>query len=132
VAILIIFGINPFPQILLIFPSLLLVSINLLWFSTLIAIVSTRFRDLSPVIQSLVLIAFLLTPVMWMERQLPVDSQILVYNPFVYLLDSMRSPMLGKSPPIQTWYVLVAFALVGCVPTFYFYKVNIRNIVYWI
>lgn len=108
------FKINPTWDFFLVFPGFFVLLINVYWISFLIAIVCVRFGDMGPIINSCVQIAFFITPVTWMPKLINPDSYILKLNPFVYLLDIVRSPLLGHSPAANSWLLSLGLALIGC------------------
>ena len=54
-----------------------------------------RFRDIAPIIGSVMQIAFFLTPVIWQPEQLGRHVVLLPFNPFFALLEIVRAPLLG-------------------------------------
>lgn len=118
----------------LVFPSLLLVVANLAWIALAAAILSARFRDLPPVLNGFIVIAFYATPILWKPDQFeesPVFS-LIPLNPFFHLLEIFRQPLLGFPVPWQSGLILLVAALVG------FGMVGIlrakmeRNVPFWV
>ncbi|MFT9258211.1 MAG: ABC transporter permease [Acetobacter sp.] len=70
-----------------------------------------RFRDIPPIIGSLMQIAFYVTPVIWDATQLKSGAQWLLYNPFYALLEIVRAPLLGHAPGLAEWLVAGGFSL---------------------
>ncbi len=62
-----------------------------------------RFRDIQPIINSVMQIAFFLTPVIWKPEQLGAAAAKLPLNPFFDLLEVVRGPLLGQDPNLFTW-----------------------------
>ena len=96
----------------LVVPGFVFLIVNIYWVSMVIALVSARFRDMVPIINSCVQIAFFVTPISWMPKLLE-NSKIINLNPIVYLLDLVRLPLLGIAPSFQTWVVAAGFAGIG-------------------
>lgn len=94
-----------FPLIIL--PGFALLAGTLFGLSGLIAMVGARFRDFPPMISSSLMIAFYVTPVLWMPDSLSEGprSLILHLNPLYYLMDLVRSPLLGHFPLVTSWLV---------------------------
>lgn len=122
---------NPGWTSLLVIPGFLFLLVNLYWMTLLIALISTRFRDMVPIINSCVQIAFFVTPISWMPKLL--DNSIIVkMNPLVYLLDLVRLPLLGIVPPLNEWIVSATIAAVGgAFSLMVFSRVRIR-IPFWV
>ena len=56
-----------------------------------------RFRDIQPIVNSVMQIAFFMTPVIWKPEQLgPSGIRKLALNPFFDLLEIVRGPILGS------------------------------------
>ena len=64
---------------------------------------SARFRDLPPIIGSILQIAFYVTPIVWKPSQLTKHYWWMDYNPFDSLLEVVRSPLLGAVPAERLW-----------------------------
>jgi homopolymeric O-antigen transport system permease protein len=117
---------------LLALPGFVIMSIALLWLAYVVAIACVRFRDLTQLVQSGLLIAFFITPVMWKPEQIPADSQILLLNPFAALLAIVREPLLGQYPPLRDWLVAIVFSLGGLLLALPLIGYCRRRIIYWI
>ncbi len=113
-------------------PGFVLLSVNVYWISFILAIVCTRFRDMAPLINSCVQIAFFITPISWMPKLLENNPYILKLNPFVYLLDIVRSPLLGQMPSLSSWIVCGIMGFLGCaLSSLAFARVRAR-ITFWV
>lgn len=51
-------------------PALFLIAINAVWVSLVFGILSTRYRDISPLLGSIVQLLFFMTPIIWTEQTL--------------------------------------------------------------
>ena len=71
----IIFKIEPKLTMLYEIPALFLVAVNLIWLTTVIAILSTRYRDIQPIVGTVIQLGMFATPIMWTVSALG-DSQI--------------------------------------------------------
>ena len=133
VVVMILFSIKPGFASLLALPGIVILLTALVWLSYVIAIACVRFRDLVQVVQSGLLLAFFITPVMWKPDQIPPDKHYLLsLNPFASLLSVVREPLLGQIPNLQVWLIAIAFAVGGfalALPLIGFCK---RRIIYWI
>lgn len=85
-------------NILLLAPGLLLLSINAILYSTIIALISARFPDIGAIISNILQVLFFITPIMWVENALPDRFHAyLKLNPLYYFVNLLRNPLLGKS-----------------------------------
>ena len=80
----------------------------------LLGAVSARFRDLPPIIASVLQIAFYVTPVIWKPSQLGHHYRWMDWNPFDSLLEVVRAPLLGSMPSEKIWVLAVFYSLVLC------------------
>jgi ABC-type polysaccharide/polyol phosphate export permease len=120
-------------HLLLIVPGLALMLVNFAWISLVLGVLCTRFRDLPPIIGNLLQILFFVTPVMYRPDSLPSHLSFIVrLNPFYYLIEAVRAPMLGLAPPIDTYPVLIVFATVGSWLAFLFFVKTRARIAYWL
>ena len=106
-----VFGRPLSPGMLMVIPGMLVVGAVVFGLSTLIALVCTRFRDLVQLLNAVMSLAFLITPVIWMPEILGDRAVIARANPLTHLLDLIRLPLLGQQANGTSW--LVAAALIG-------------------
>jgi ABC-type polysaccharide/polyol phosphate export permease len=113
--------------------GLLCLLLSLLWLTYIVAIACVRYRDLTQVVQNVLLIAFFITPVMWKPEQLGSNNRLLLtLNPLADLLAVVREPLLGQPPSLSEWIGALAFSLGGfliALPVIGFCR---RRIIYWI
>jgi ABC-type polysaccharide/polyol phosphate export permease len=109
------FKINPGWSFFFLLPGFLLLTINLYWITLFIALISTRFRDIAPIVNSCIQILFFITPISWTPKLLGSNSLLVQLNPFVYLLDLVRNPLLGQPIPLLSWEVCTAMATCGLI-----------------
>ncbi len=83
--------------------------------SVLLGAISARFRDLPPIVGSILQIAFYVTPVIWKPSQLGKHYWWMDYNPFNALLEVVRGPLLGTLPTPQIWLLAMAWSVLLCV-----------------
>lgn len=120
-------------HLLLLIPGLALMLVNFAWISIIIGVFCTRFRDLPPIIGNFLQILFFVTPVMYRPETLPAHlSWIVKLNPFYYLIEAVRAPMLGFSPPHEAYAVLVFCAIGGSLLAFSFFARTRARIAYWL
>lgn len=129
--IIIYFKIWPGVAVLYFIPAFLLILLNALFTSLWIGMASARFRDIPQIIGSVVQIIFFVTPIMWKPHFVGVDSALLRYNPFYYLIEVVRQPLLGEIPSMKMFAVVVAMTVVnGLIATAFFVRFRSR-IAYW-
>lgn len=119
---------------LLALPGFLLFLLNTTWMMLIAAVVCTRFRDVTQIVQNAVQVLYFLTPIMWTAATLQgrVGSLILNLNPFHSFLDIVRSPLLGQYPEPLHWIISGALAIVGWTVALFFYGHRLKRIAYWL
>jgi ABC-type polysaccharide/polyol phosphate export permease len=99
----------------------------------LAGVLCTRYRDLPPVISSLLQIAFFLSPIMYRPSSLPAKlSFVADVNPVFYLVETVRAPLLGEVPSPYGYAVLATLAVVGWIVTFRLFQVARSRVPYWV
>jgi lipopolysaccharide transport system permease protein len=126
------FKFNPGMNVFLVLPGFLLFAVNVYWICFTIAIICARYRDMIPLINSCIQIAFFVTPISWMPKLLSENSFILKINPLAYLLDLVRAPLLGHIPSTLTWSVNLGMAVVGCSICFFLFSLARSRIAFWV
>ena len=81
----------------------------------LLGTVCARFRDIPPIVGSIMQIAFFVSAVIWKPEQLGRHEWLLAFNPFYALLEIVRAPLLGAVPSLTVWVsaLLSSVALCG-------------------
>ena len=69
----------------------------------LLGAVCARFRDIPPIVGSIMQIAFFLTPIIWRPELIGDQAKWLVLNPFYPLLSLVRDPLLNHVPAPEIW-----------------------------
>lgn len=93
--------------------GLLLTLVNLFWICNVLAMVSARFRDLEPLITSVIPLLFFLSPVIFRAEQATFAAAIVWCNPVTYAVNAIREPLLGHTPPASLYLVMCAAAIIG-------------------
>src|SRR5580700_2242255 len=102
---MIVFKIVPNLAMLLVIPGLLLAIVNLIWLTTVIAILSTRFRDIQPIVGTVIQLGMFATPIMWKLSALGGSKIVAEINPVYHLIEITRAPLLGMVPEPRSWLV---------------------------
>jgi homopolymeric O-antigen transport system permease protein len=119
-------------NILEVLPALVLLSINAVWVSILLGMISTRFRDVPPIISNFIQVLFFVTPVFWSPDALGRWKTLAELNPLFAAVDIMRAPMIGHDAATYSWTIMILMTIVGSVLTFLFYARFRTRIAYWL
>jgi len=132
VAVFLFFRVVPTPAALLAIPGLLLLVANLTWIVFIVATLSARFRDIPQVVTYGVQFAIFVTPVFWPPESLRHNHAVLLGNPFYYMLEVVRGPLLGTAPAPTTWFFLLGMLAFGLVLSAVVAAKFGRKIVFWV
>lgn len=113
-------------------PGFFLVCVNQIWVAIILAIVSTRYRDIQPIVGTAIQLAMFATPIMWPVSSLGKDTIIAEMNPIYHLIEIVRAPMLGVAPEMQSWLVAIGMAIAGSMLATALLVSKSRRIVFWL
>ena len=130
--VLIMFSVPVSWQAIFILPALVILTINGVWVSILLGMISARYRDFAPIVASFVQVLFFITPIFWPPEAVGVWKQALPLNPLFAAIDVVRAPLLGTTPFALSWVVLLIVTVVGCLGTFALFVKFRPRIAYWI
>lgn len=119
-------------QLLAIVPALLVLAINGVWISILLGMLSARFRDVPPIVASLLQALFFLTPIIWPVSALKEWQILATANPFFAAVDVLRAPLIGQATANSSWPILLAATVIGGVVTFAVFARFRTRIAYWV
>lgn len=112
-------------------PGLLAFVVCTFALSLVLGAMATRYRDLKPIIESTLMLAFLASPIIWSSEMINHRSTVMRINPLTHLFAVWREPLAGGHvDPVSIVYVLVALALliVASVLTL----LQLRKAAFWI
>ncbi|MGU8083608.1 ABC transporter permease [Burkholderia pyrrocinia] len=122
----------PTLQWLMVIPGLLIIVIAAVPLSILLGIFCARFRDMQPIVGSIVQLAFFLTPIFWKPSALGHRAYVAHYNPLYMFLELVRGPLYGALPSASVYVgagitTVVLYAL--AIPLFVRFR---SRIAFWI
>lgn len=96
-------------------PGLLLWMVDGLAACLLLGAVCARFRDIPPIVGSVMQIAFFISPIIWKPELLKgPQAALLPLNPFYTLLEVVRAPLLGQAADAQVWLSALGYSVLLC------------------
>ena len=119
-------------ETLLAIPAFLLIVLTVFGFGLFLAVVSARYRDIPNIVQNVLQVGFYLSPILWRSDLLPERTAILQFNPFYYLIYSVRMPLLGEAPPANIWIGTGTITVISLVLGLTSFVLMRRRIAYWI
>jgi ABC-type polysaccharide/polyol phosphate export permease len=118
---------------LLALPGLLIVLLNGVWIALLVGMFCLRFRDVQPLVQTVIQVFMLITPIFWSADNLTgVHRFVFVQlNPVYRLIDLVRAPLLGAAPTAASYAAALAITAVGWCLALLMFRFFRKRISYW-
>jgi ABC-type polysaccharide/polyol phosphate export permease len=116
----------------LLIPGLVLVLVNCIWMSIVVAVFCLRFRDFQQLVTSLLQIAMFVTPVFWKASQLQGKRAIIAHaNPLHHMVEIVRQPLLGQTAEPVSYAVCIATAVLGWALAYWLFARKRHRLAYW-
>lgn len=113
--------------------GLAVIAINGVWVGLWFGMACARFRDLAPIVASVLQVLFFLTPVIWLPDTLSGRWRLLLeLNPCASFLSLVREPLLGETPTLEAWAVVLSVTAIGWVLAFLMFARYRARITYWL
>jgi lipopolysaccharide transport system permease protein len=122
----------PGPVAILAIPGFLLWLLVGLALSLLLGALCARFRDIPPIVGSVMQMAFFVSAVIWRPDQLKSHEWVLAFNPFFTVLEVVRGPLLGTVPSMQVYLSAGLFSAVIFVAAWLMFARVRGRIAFWI
>ncbi|MBV7294420.1 ABC transporter permease [Corynebacterium sp. TAE3-ERU12] len=101
-------------------PALVLLVANGVWVTMFFGIISTRYRDIAPLLDSLIQLVFYMTPIVWTTRTLKEQggavaerARIAELNPLYHYLEIIRAPLTGQPVAAYHWGIVLVCTAAG-------------------
>lgn len=116
IAVCVIYNVTPKLQLVLVLPAMMLLILHSYWVSICFSTLAARFRDVAQMVEIVMRIGFLATPVIWMPGEGARGNLIgsyLIFNPFYHILEPVRSAILGTAYPYRSLWISIIMAVFG-------------------
>jgi ABC-2 type transport system permease protein len=122
-------------------PGLFFLALNASWVGLLLGIISTRYRDIPQVINSIIQLLFYMTPIVWPIDQLQAGGArsanswalpLINANPLFHFVQVVRAPLIGQAVSINSWYVVIAVTIVGWALALFAMRNYRARVSYWV
>ena len=118
-------------------PALALIMLNCVWVALCFGILATRYRDISPLLFSVVQLLFFMTPIIWNEATLQQQgagkwAKIVELNPLLHYLDIVRAPLLGADQELRHWVVVLVLTAIGWILAAFAMRQYRARVPYWV
>ena len=119
------------------FPGFVLgfiVFVSIVFFAMLLmSMLGARYRDIKPIISSVLNVLFFVTPVIWMPDMLSGRKLMLVkYNPIHHMINLIRDPLLGNNIPPDSWVFCGIFLVILLTLSLIVFGKYKRRIPFWV
>lgn len=107
----------------------------MLWLSAHLALFGARFPDTAEFTNTILIFAFLITPILWYPHQAHggrILTMVTRANPAAHLIELVRAPMLGQWPDNYTLWFVGIFTIVGGMSTMFLYRRYARFVPLWV
>jgi ABC-type polysaccharide/polyol phosphate export permease len=118
-------------HVLFVFVALAIIALNGVWIGLLFGTFCARFRDVPPIVLSLIQVVFFLTPILWKPETLGPHRWAADVNPFYHFIELVRAPFFLALPSARSVLVALATTVVGFVITLFFFSRFRSRIAYW-
>jgi ABC-2 type transport system permease protein len=125
-------GFAGYASLLLTFPLLIL---NMFWINVCASLLGARFPDMQEILGTVLMAAFLLTPIIWDVSRLPPDSTrgaLARLNPAFHMIEVVRAPVLGQAPEPVSILVVAGMIVFGWVLAALMYRRYARFVALWV
>ena len=126
-------------DLLLAIPALAIIMVNGVWVAMLFGILATRFRDIAPLLDSMVQLLFYMTPIVWTTAtlkeqggQVAERARIAEFNPLFHYLEIVRAPMIGQPIAAYHWWIVLTCTAVGLILAFVALRRFRSRVPYWV
>ena len=112
-------------EVLMAIPAFILILICGFFTAFLLAMVATRYRDVTSSVQAVIAPMMFLTPIIWSPESLENRPVFVSFNPFFHLIEIWRAPLIGGPIPAESWLFMLVVTLsmvIACAVLFSKYK----------
>jgi len=111
--------------------AIVLILINGLFLAMWLGPLAARYRDLTPLVASAMSLLMFLTPVFW-DPTTGTSRKAVLWNPFAYFLDSVRSPLLNRPTGLLLWSVVIGVTILNIIVGVIVFGRSRRWIAHWV
>ncbi|MGH7069472.1 MAG: ABC transporter permease [Acetobacteraceae bacterium] len=99
----------------------------------LLGAVCARFRDVPPIVASVMQIGFFISPIIWEPSILSARWRpLLPINPFYTLIEVVRGPLLGLAPTNFVWLSAVGYSVLICALSWLLFVRARHRVAFWV
>ncbi|MGG5811561.1 ABC transporter permease [Falsiroseomonas sp. CW058] len=122
----------PGPEAALAVIGLALLAVNAFAATMFLGMLCARFRDIGPIVASVMQLAFFMTPIMWKPELLGPWQWLLPLNPFYAVLETVRGPLVEGGGPLLAWAAALGYTAALCALAAVFFVRYRGRIAFWV
>lgn len=131
--VLIIFQVPITINTLLFLPNLIFLVAIAYFCVVILGIMASRYHDIHPIINSITMLIFLMTPILWEPTAVIGKRAFLVeFNPFFHFIQLIREPLLGRVPTMMNYLFSVSMLIIAGAIAIYLLKKYRHRLVFWV
>lgn len=116
----------------LLIPSGILWVLDSLSICLLIGILGTRYKDVPPIITSIMQALFFITPIIWKVDLIHFNKNYMLLDPLYPLFEIVRAPILGEYVSSSIWVSAIIYSILLWIITIFIFSKTRFRIPYWI
>lgn len=113
-------------------PGLLLFVVDALAAAVLFGMLAARFRDIGPIIASVMQIAFFVSPIIWKPELLGANAKWLPLNPIYAVMETVRGPLVEGGTSTLIWVMALFYSAILCGAAFFLFVRFRARIAFWV
>jgi lipopolysaccharide transport system permease protein len=127
-----VFGVAPTWWILAAIPGFVLIAVAAFAASIFLGMICARFRDIPPIVASVMQIAFFVSPVIWKPEMVGHWEPWLPINPVFAIMETVRGPIMGTGAGPLIWALAIAWTAALVAGAWVFFVRFRGRIAFWV
>lgn len=127
-----VFGVAPTWWALAAIPGFVLIAVAAFAASIFLGMICARFRDIPPIVGSVMQIAFFISPVIWKPEMVGHWEPWLPINPVFAVMETVRGPIMGTGAGFVVWALAIAWTAALVAGAWAFFVRFRGRIAFWV
>jgi lipopolysaccharide transport system permease protein len=127
-----VFGVAPSWMALAAIPGFVLIALAAFAAAIFLGMICARFRDIPPIVGSVMQIAFFVSPVIWKPEMVGHWEPFLPINPVFAVMETVRGPIMGTGAGPLVWVLAVAWTAALLAGAWAFFVRFRGRIAFWV
>ncbi|MEM5518911.1 ABC transporter permease [Henriciella sp. AS95] len=126
-------GVPSVEHLLMVVVALAIFALNGVWCCMLLGSLGAWSSDFQNLLPAIMRIAFFATPVFW-DYEVVQGRRLLLahYNPFTHFIEVFRLPLMGESPSLTNWTVVILVTIGGWIAGLIAFSMSKRRLAAWV